>query len=113
MVLAEVEKSCARLVEHDPRLRAVVRPSRLDAGVSVPAEAGLVKFLEGQSGKSAATIPFGTELPQLTAMGAEACVFGPGDIRVAHKTGEFVPLDDLAAAERILAEAIREYCTAS
>jgi len=46
----------------------------------------LVRFLEEQSGNPARVIPFGTELPELIDMGAEACVFGPGDIRVAHRT---------------------------
>ena len=55
------------------------------------------------------TIPFGTELPYLVEMGAQACVFGPGDIRVAHRTGEFVPLAELSRAVEILAAAIERF----
>ncbi len=105
-----VEAACGALgVESKGRLTASVRPSRLDGGVSVPKDAAVVRFLEEASGRACETIPFGTELPQLVALGAEASVFGPGDIRVAHKTGEFVPLDELHEAERILALAIARF----
>ena len=107
-VLELVKAACASLSSE--RLSITVRPSRLDAGVSTRLESEVVRFLEEQSGHSSETIPFGTELPQLKALGADACVFGPGDIRVAHKTGEFVPLDDLRIAEEILTKAIRHFC---
>ena len=55
-------------------------------------------------------IPFGTELPELIHLGAEACVFGPGDIRVAHRTGEFVPLPELHQAAEIYGRAIARFC---
>jgi acetylornithine deacetylase len=77
--------------------------------VAVPRDAEIVRFLEGKSGRAPETIPFGTELPYLTAMGVEACVFGPGDIRVAHRTGEFVPLDELSKAVEILTAAIDRF----
>src|SRR5207244_4423102 len=92
-----VEAACAELgAVSAGRLRAEVRGQRFDEGVSVPAGADIVRFLETESGRKSETIPFGTELPQMVALGAEACVFGPGDIRVAHKTDEFVPLSELA-----------------
>ena len=53
---------------------------------------------------------FGTEAPQMTALGAEAVVFGPGNIQVAHQTGEFVPVDELRRAEEILEQAITRFC---
>lgn len=102
-VLSLVEAAAASL-------GARVTPTRLDAGVSVPGDAPLVRFLEEASERRSETIPFGTELPQLVALGAEACVFGPGDIRVAHRAGEFVPLDELEAAERILVATIDHFC---
>ena len=46
----------------------------------------------------------------MISLGAEAVVFGPGDIQVAHQTGEYVPLDDLVRCEAILEEAIRHFC---
>jgi acetylornithine deacetylase len=106
-VLGEVEAACARHTAG--MIRCEVRPSRLDLGVATePGE--LIQFLEGKTGNRVETIPFGTELPYLAALGAEACVFGPGDIRVAHRTGEFIPLNELNAATEILSEAIARFC---
>ena len=91
------------------RIRVEVTPQRLDAGVLVPANSTLVEFLRGQSGNVPETIPFGTELPYMVALGAEACVFGPGDIRVAHRTGEYVAVADLQRGVEILAAAIERF----
>ena len=102
-----VEAACARVAGGG--IGVEVRPSRLDAGVAVPRSSPMVQFLEEQSGRAAESIPFGTELPYLVALGADACVFGPGDIRVAHRTGEFIPLDELRRAEEILALAIERF----
>jgi acetylornithine deacetylase len=46
----------------------------------------------------------------MIALGAEAVVFGPGDIRVAHRTGEFVPIDELNGCVSILKDAIERFC---
>ena len=40
----------------------------------------------------------------------EPVVFGPGDIRVAHRTGEFVPIDQLNRCVGILKDAIERFC---
>jgi acetylornithine deacetylase len=37
-------------------------------------------------------------------------VIGPGDIREAHRTGEFVPVDELERCAEILGRAVREIC---
>ena len=49
------------------------------------------------------------KLPYLAHLGATACVFGPGDIRVAHRTGEFVPVAELMRASEILAAAVDRF----
>ena len=83
---------------------------RLDGGVETPADARLVRHLEAATGRGAGTIAFATEAPQLAEMGAESVVFGPGDIRTAHRTGEFVPVEELERCVEILALAIKEFC---
>jgi acetylornithine deacetylase len=85
-------------------------PMRLDEAVVTPPDAEIVRFLESESGNASRSIPFGTELPELAAMGAEGCVFGPGDIRVAHRTGEHVPIAHLDACARVLERAIARFC---
>jgi acetylornithine deacetylase len=107
LVLRALEEACARVASGP--IRISVETQRLDAGVAVPRDAEIVHFLEGKSARQPETIPFGTELPYLAAMGVEACVFGPGDIRVAHRTGEFVPLDELSKAVEILTAAMERF----
>jgi acetylornithine deacetylase len=105
-------EAAARKLEAEWRQRVTIRhtPMRVDAAAVTPADARIVRFLERESGSAAVAVPFGTELPELVALGAEACVFGPGDIRVAHRTGEHVPLADLDRAAAILEKAIGEFC---
>jgi acetylornithine deacetylase len=101
------------LVKDEPGYEARVHVLRVDRGVNTPEDAEVVRFLAEQSGHAPTTVPFGTEAPQLTALGAEAVVFGPGDIRVAHQTGEFVPMDELVRCEAILSRAIARFCGVS
>jgi acetylornithine deacetylase len=100
------------LVRGEPAYEARVQVLRVDRGVDTAADAEVVRFLAEVSGKAPATVSFGTEAPQLTALGAEAVVFGPGDIKVAHQTGEFVPVDELVGCEAVLARAITRFCGA-
>jgi len=109
--LRMLEEACERLVERSGgKLRLSIAPLRTDAAAVTPAEAGIVRYLEAESGHGSVTVPFGTELPEVIGMGAEACVFGPGDITVAHRTGEFVEIDQLERASEILAGAIERFC---
>jgi acetylornithine deacetylase len=83
---------------------------RFDESFETDRESELVKFLEQSTAQTSGTVAFGTEAPSMIAMGAEAVVFGPGDIRVAHRTGEFVPVRELNQAVEILVSTIQRYC---
>jgi acetylornithine deacetylase len=101
-------------VEEERRLDAdfacEIKVIRLDGGVETSADSRLVRFLEEAAGRPSGTIAFGTEAPQMMALGAEAVVFGPGDIRVAHRTGEFVPVNELHNCAEILKRAVEHFC---
>ena len=84
--------------------------ARADDSFETAAASKVVQFLEQSSGKLSGTVAFGTEAPSLIALGAEAVVFGPGDIRVAHRTGEFVPVGELHRCVEILSQAIEKFC---
>jgi acetylornithine deacetylase len=84
--------------------------SRADCGFEVPADSQLVQLLERLSGGKAGTVAFGTEAAQMIELGADAVVLGPGNIRVAHQTGEFVPIDELDRCVAILRQAIEFAC---
>ena len=106
LIQAEVESLRAA----EPDFDCDIEILRLDEGAETSAASPLVRELETLTGRTAGTVAFGTEAPQLTGMGAEAVVFGPGSIRTAHRTGEFVPIDELAACVEILARAIGKFC---
>ena len=84
---------------------------RLDSGMETAADSELVRMLEEATGRKSGTIAFGTEAPQMAELGAEAVVLGPGDIRVAHRTDEFVPIDELAESVTVLTRAIEHFCS--
>jgi acetylornithine deacetylase len=94
----------------DPDFDCQVVASRADSGFDVPADSDLVQLLERLSGQKAGTVAFGTEAAQMIELGADAVVLGPGNIRVAHQTGEFVPIDDLDRCVEILRQAIEVCC---
>ena len=104
-----VQREIERLRAEDADFDAALEVSRLDGGVETPADAPLVRALEELTGRQAGTVAFGTEAPQMRELGADAVVFGPGDIRVAHRTGEFVPAAELRAAVGILRGVIERF----
>ena len=56
--------------------------------------------------------PGGRDFPHSDCRGtSRALVLGPGDIRVAHQKGEFVPLSQLEDCADFLHQAIEEFCT--
>ena len=102
----EVERERAS----DPDFDCEIKVIRLDRGLETPADSPLVRVLEEATGKPAGAVSFGTEAPQMADLGADAVVFGPGDIRVAHRTGEFVPVDELHQCVSILTSVIERFC---
>ncbi len=56
-------------------------------------------------------MPYGSDLRLFTIdFGIPGVLFGPGDIRVAHFTVEFLPPAELEAAALILARTIVRFC---
>lgn len=109
-VLALLREAVEQEKGLDADFTCEIRPLRLDGGMETRADSRLVRLLEETSGHAAGTIAFGTEAPQMMALGAEAVVFGPGDIRVAHRTDEFVPVDELQSCALILRRAVEHFC---
>lgn len=109
-VLDLLERAVAAEQQHDADFACEIDAGRTDSGFETPSDSQLVSFLEELTGRAAGTVAFGTEAPQMIELGADAVVFGPGDIRVAHRTGEFVPIDELNQCVEILFRAIRHYC---
>jgi acetylornithine deacetylase len=94
----------------DDDFEAEVRLERLDSGFETATDSRVVSVLEQLTEKRAGTVAFGTEAAQMTVLGSEAVVFGPGDIREAHRTGEFVPVEELELCSEIIEQAVLELC---
>ncbi len=109
-VLSLVKRAVDELQALYPDFRCELVAARADESFETGADSPLVHFLEEASNKLSSTVAFGTEAPSMIALGADAVVFGPGDIRVAHRTGEFVPIGQLNESASILREAIEHFC---
>jgi acetylornithine deacetylase len=109
-VLDLLERAVETERQRDVDFECEIDAGRRDNGFETRSDSEVVRFLEDLTGRAAGTVAFGTEAPQMIELGADAVVLGPGDIRVAHRTGEFVPIDELNRCVEILSRAIRHYC---
>lgn len=92
--------------QNDPGFECEVDANRADSGFETSPDSPLIKLLERLTGNESGTVAFGTEGAQMMLLGSEVVVIGPGDIREAHRTGEFVPVDQLERCADILRESI-------
>jgi acetylornithine deacetylase len=83
---------------------------RLDPAFEPSATRRLAGMVESMTGRSAGTVSFGTEAAHLSMLTSEAIVFGPGDMTVAHRSGEFVAVKDLKECVGYLGELIGLLC---
>ena len=95
----------------DPGLECEVDANRQDTGFETAPDSPLIKLLEDATGNQSGTVAFGTEAAQMKLLGGEAVVIGPGDIREAHRTGEFVPIDELERCTEVLRQSIQQLCS--
>jgi acetylornithine deacetylase len=109
-LLGMIEEAISAERKLDPDYDCEVKASRTDSGFEVAPNSKFVQMMEGLSGQGAGTVAFGTEAAQMITLGAEAVVFGPGNIRVAHRTGEFVPIAELERCVEVLNQAIKRCC---
>ncbi len=94
----------------DPDFVCEVDASRADSGFETARESPLIRLLEKETGLNSGTVAFGTEGAQMQALGSDPVVIGPGDIREAHRTGEFVPVRELEQCTEILKHAVEQLC---
>lgn len=94
----------------DPEFVCEVDASRTDSGFETAPESPLIKLLEKETGLNSGTVAFGTEGAQMQVLGSDPVVIGPGDIREAHRTGEFVPVRELEQCTEILKHAVEQLC---
>lgn len=95
----------------DPNFQCEVDANRQDTGFETAPDSPLIKLLESATGLQSSTVAFGTEAAQMMTLGSEAVVIGPGDIREAHRTGEFVPVAELERCAEVLRQSIKQLCS--
>jgi len=100
----------AEEMKEDPDFQCFVDANRQDTGFETSPDSPLVQLLEKATGNKSGTVAFGTEAAQMVKLGSEAVVIGPGDIREAHRTGEFVPVGELERCAEVLRQSIHELC---
>ncbi len=105
-----ISEAIAEERKTDDDFDAEAKLERLDSGFETAPDSRIVSVLERLTEKRAGTVAFGTEAAQMTVLGSEAVVIGPGDIREAHRTGEFVPVDELERCSEIIQQAVTTLC---
>lgn len=75
-----------------------------------PEHSELVRVCEQLTGQRAQTVAFATEAPFMQQLGMQTLVLGPGSIDQAHQPDEFIPIEQLQPAVKILQQLIEKYC---
>ncbi|MHB0962508.1 MAG: ArgE/DapE family deacylase [Gemmatimonadaceae bacterium] len=107
---AELRDACARVAARDPRFRADVEVTFVqapnDVAVDSPIVQSLARAIETIEGATAAIegLSYWTDAALLSAAGIPAICYGPGDIRLAHSATEWVPLSEVHRATAVLAQ---------
>jgi acetylornithine deacetylase len=117
-VMAEIEDILKTIKEETPNFNATARSPYdmlpLETTESEPIVQIAQQALAEKTGTKAPVIgvPYWTDGAVLSQMGSiPTCLFGPGDIGVAHSADEYVSLENVFTSAHIYREIIREYCS--
>jgi acetylornithine deacetylase len=105
-----IKEELEHLTRESPGFCADFQVTRLDPAFNPSETNHLASLFESLTNRPCTTAAFGTEAAHLASITSETLVFGPGDMTVAHKTGEFVPLEELRACVTDLTAAIQQLC---
>lgn len=110
LTAALIEQKLSQLAQTTPRFEARLDVERMDPPFEPAPTNDLASLLESVSGRPWATVSFGTEAAHFRNTASEAIVFGPGDMTVAHKSGEFVPVAELRECVAHLRAVVSKLC---
>ncbi len=113
-VLQELAAACERVAAMDDALDVEVRHVLTQAPSDVAGDAPIVRALEhAMRGEGETVLHEGmsawTDAALLNDAGIPAICYGPGDIILAHADEEWIPLDEVERATRVLTRLAREW----
>lgn len=114
--LREVIEACERVRARRPEFDARVRLNTAQSPSDVPPDAPIVGRLREalraeQMPVKIEGLSAWTDAALLNEAGIPAVCFGPGDISLAHAAEEFVPVEEIEQASRVLARVVRNWCS--
>jgi acetylornithine deacetylase len=114
-VRQEIEAMCERAGRRHPQFRADVQVTFAQAPSDVPVDAPIVGALDGALRDSNEEVRVQgmtawTDAALLNAAGIPAICFGPGDIGLAHAAEEYVIVEQIERATRVLERLALRWC---
>ncbi|MGD8956056.1 MAG: acetylornithine deacetylase [Chromatiaceae bacterium] len=74
------------------------------------ADSPIVKAAESLTGHAAGAVAFATEGPYFNGLGLQTLIMGPGSIDQAHQPDEYLALDQIEPAKRIIRDLVTRFC---
>ena len=113
--LEEITDACVALRSRQPHFNARVTLSTAQLPSDVPLESPIVNRLRGALEREKLPVRIEglsawTDAALLNEAGIPTICFGQGDIALAHAAEEFVPIEEIETATRVLARVVREWC---
>ena len=113
--LGEIADACDRVRSEHPQFAARVTLNTAQLPSDVPVDSPIVKRLRGALEREGVPVKIEglsawTDAAPLNEAGIPTICFGPGDIALAHAAEEFVPIEEIDVATRVLTRVVREWC---
>ena len=117
LAIREITDACERVRAIHPQLDARVTLTTAQLPSDVATDAPIVKTLRGALEREGVAVRIEglsawTDAALLNEAGIPTVCFGPGDIGLAHATEEFVPVEEIETAQRVLTTVVRDWCAA-
>ena len=74
------------------------------------ADSPIVRAAESLTGHRAGAVAFATEGPYFNGLGVQTLIMGPGSIDQAHQPDEYLALDQIEPAQRIIRDLVTRFC---
>ena len=112
--MREITDACDRVKAKHPAFDARVTLSTAQLPSDVSPDAPIVKRLRGALEREKVPVKIEglsawTDAALLNEAGIPTICFGPGDIALAHAAEEYIPVEEIGVATRVLSRVVREW----